>query len=54
MVIGTDDAGVFGTTLGDELNWVTAHTDKRSLREQLIATAWDSRSEVLSGRARTT
>lgn len=42
--------GSFGTTLAAELNWVTAHSDKRSRREQLIATAWDSRSEVLSGR----
>ncbi len=50
VVIGTDDAGVFGTTLVDELDWVATHTGEPGLRDLLIATAWDSRSEVLSAR----
>lgn len=50
VVIGTDDAGVFGTMLIDELDWVAAHVGMPWLREQLIATAWNSRSEILSAR----
>lgn len=51
VVVSSDDPGIFGTTLNDELDWVCEHTGGGAdLRQQLIATAWASRSEVLSGR----
>lgn len=51
LVVATDDPGIFGITLADELDWVCQHTDQgAALRQQLIDTAWTSRSEVLSGR----
>lgn len=55
VVVASDDPGIFGTTLDAELDWVCTHTGGGDeLRDRLIATAWDSRSEVLSGRTATT
>lgn len=52
VVVSSDDPGIFGTTLNAELDWVCEHTGGGDdLRHQLIATAWASRSELLSGRA---
>lgn len=51
IVVSSDDPGMFGTTLNAELDWVCAHTGGGDdLRRELMATAWASRSEVLSGR----
>ncbi|HEY7592001.1 MAG TPA: hypothetical protein VH969_02500 [Actinophytocola sp.] len=51
VVVSSDDPGIFGTTLGDELDWVCRHADGGAeLREHLVETAWRSRSEVLTGR----
>lgn len=51
VVVSSDDPGIFGTTLHDELDWVCRHTGGGAeLREHLVETAWASRSEVLTGR----
>jgi adenosine deaminase len=51
VVISTDDPGIFGITLNDELDWVCTHTGGGAeLRRELLDTAWRSRSEVLTGR----
>jgi adenosine deaminase len=51
VVVSCDDPGVFGTTLPEELDWVCRHTGGgEELRRELVATAWRSRSEVLTGR----
>ena len=51
VVVSSDDPGIFGTTLADELDWVCMHTGGGAeLRSELIETAWRSRSELLSGR----
>lgn len=50
-VVSSDDPGTFGTTLDEELDWVCEQTrGGTELRQKLIETAWNSRSEVLSGR----
>ncbi len=51
VVVASDDPGIFDTTLRDELDWVTKAAGlepdaARRLRQQ----AWESRSEVVSGR----
>ncbi len=51
FVIATDDPGIFGTTLADELAWVTQHHDVTDdAMAHIIDLAWSSRSEVLTGR----
>lgn len=51
FVVSSDDPGIFGTTLSAELDWVCEHTGGGAeLRRELLRRAWDSRSEVLSGR----
>ena len=51
FVVSSDDPGIFGTTLSEELDWVCEHTGGGAeLRRELLRRAWDSRSEVLSGR----
>jgi hypothetical protein len=51
VVVGSDDPGIFGTTLIDELDWVTAAAGLgEDGRRQLIANAWRYRSEVMVGR----
>jgi adenosine deaminase len=51
VVVASDDPGIFGTTLADELDWVSAATGGGAqLREHLVDTAWRSRSELLTGR----
>jgi hypothetical protein len=51
VVVGSDDPGIFGTTLADELDWVaeTAGLDVDGRRE-LIDASWRYRSEVMVGR----
>jgi adenosine/AMP deaminase-like protein len=52
VVVASDDPGIFGTTLHDELDWVCQQTGGGTeLRRHLMSTAWHSRSEVLTGRA---
>lgn len=54
VAVSSDDPGIFGTTLADELDRVCRHaTSGDDLRGELIATAWNSRSEILTGRRRT-
>ncbi|HEY1179172.1 MAG TPA: hypothetical protein VGF17_23710 [Phytomonospora sp.] len=51
FVVSSDDPGIFGTTLSEELDWVCEHTGGGpELRRELLRRAWDARSEVLSGR----
>lgn len=51
VVISTDDPGSFDVTLDDELEWVRETVGAGAdLRQQLLQTAWLSRSEVLAGR----
>jgi adenosine deaminase len=52
VVVSSDDPGIFGTTLEAELQWVCDNYDPESteLRDVLVRTAWESRSELLSGR----
>lgn len=51
FVVSSDDPGIFGTTLSEELDWVCEHTGGGAeLRRELLRRAWDARSEVLSGR----
>jgi len=53
VVVASDDPGIFGTTLRDELAWVAEHADLGAAGvDALIARAWASRSERLSGRER--
>lgn len=52
FVVSSDDPGIFGTTLSAELDWVCEQTrGGAELRSQLLRRAWESRSEVLSGRS---
>ncbi|HSX30883.1 MAG TPA: hypothetical protein VLE99_03115, partial [Candidatus Saccharimonadales bacterium] len=54
VVIASDDPGMFGITLQDELDWVTQTVkDTSRLRDTLISNAYHSRSEVLSDREST-
>lgn len=53
VVIASDDPGIFGTTLRDELAWAAAHAGlSAEEHEALAAGAWRCRSELLSGRER--
>lgn len=51
VVVGSDDPGIFGVTLADEIDWVVeaAGLDDDA-RHDLIENAWRYRSEVLTGR----
>lgn len=52
FVVSSDDPGIFGTTLSAELDWVCAQTGGGAeLRTELLQRAWESRSEILSGRS---
>lgn len=52
FVVSSDDPGIFGTTLSAELDWVCGQTGGGAdLRHELLRRAWESRSEVLSGRS---
>ena len=51
FVIASDDPGIFGTTLADEMAWASEHhllTD--DTMERIVDLSWSSRSEVLTGR----
>jgi adenosine deaminase len=51
VVVNTDDPGIFGITLDGEFDWVCdQYPDDPGLRDRLVRSAWDSRSEVLTGR----
>jgi hypothetical protein len=51
FVVSSDDPGIFGVTLDDELDWVCEHTSGGAeLRRELVRAGWAHRSEVLSGR----
>ncbi|MGK5530948.1 hypothetical protein [Streptomyces sp. URMC 129] len=51
VAVSSDDPGLFGTTLADEVDWVCHHTGGGpDLRDHLIGPAWHSRSEALTGR----
>jgi adenosine deaminase len=53
VVVASDDPGIFGTTLRDELAWVAEHAELDAAAvDELIARAWASRSERLTGRER--
>jgi hypothetical protein len=51
VVVSSDDPGIFGVTLADEIDWVvTAAGLDNDGRRELVDAAWRSRSEVLTGR----
>ncbi|MBI2395754.1 MAG: hypothetical protein HYV09_39680 [Deltaproteobacteria bacterium] len=53
VVIASDDPGIFGTTLRDELAWAAAHAGlSAEEHDALAAGAWRYRSERLTGRDR--
>lgn len=52
FIVASDDPGIFGVTLQDEIDWVVDQLKlDQEERELLIQRAWDSQSELLSGRA---
>ena len=54
FVIGSDDPGIFDTTLADEISWVVDAAKLGSgAFEELVGRGWQYRSEVLSGREHT-
>lgn len=51
FVIASDDPGIFGVTLADEIAWVGEHHQVSSdMMEHILDLTWSSRSEVLTGR----
>ncbi len=51
FVVASDDPGIFDTTVRDELDWVAREAGLApGAVESLVERAWNSRSEVLSGR----
>ena len=51
FIIATDDPGIFGTTLADELAWVMEHHHvAHDAMERIVDLSWASRSEVVTGR----
>lgn len=53
VVVASDDPGIFGTTLAQELAWVQQNARlSDDEQEQLVRNAWLYRSEVLTGRER--
>ena len=51
FVIASDDPGIFGTTLADEIAWVSErHQLPDDAMEHIVDLSWSSRSEVLTGR----
>jgi len=53
FVVASDDPGIFDTTVRNELDWVTREAGlEAGAVEDLIARAWRSRSEILTGRER--
>lgn len=51
FVVASDDPGILGTTLADELAWIGTHAGHDDVAlAQLAARAWECRSEVLAGR----
>lgn len=53
VVVASDDPGIFGTTLREELDWV-ARNARLTAEEhsELLWNAWEYRSEILTGRER--
>jgi hypothetical protein len=52
VVVGTDDPGLLGITLADELRWIQMAVGEPTIVDVLRQRAWESRSEVMSGRLR--
>ncbi len=51
FVIASDDPGIFGMTLADEINWVCEHRRlPDDVAAHIVDRSWSSRSEVLTGR----
>ena len=51
FVIATDDPGILGVTLSDEIAWVAEHNHVADdAMAHIIDLSWSSRSEVLTGR----
>ena len=53
FVVASDDPGIMGIRLVDEIEWVVQQLGlEEAGRQGLLDAAWSSRSEVLSGRHR--
>ena len=51
FIIASDDPGIFGTTLADEIAWVIEHNQlPDDAMEHIVDLSWSSRSEILTGR----
>ena len=51
FVIASDDPGIFGTTLANEIAWVAKrHQLPNDVLDRIVELSWASRSEVLTGR----
>jgi adenosine deaminase len=51
VVVGSDDPGIFGVTLAEEIDWVVAAAGlDEDARRQLIDAGWRYRSELMVGR----
>nr|MBA3654624.1 hypothetical protein [Actinomycetota bacterium] len=51
VVVGSDDPGIFGVTLAEEIDWVVAAADLGDEgRAELVDNGWRYRSEVMTGR----
>ena len=52
ITIASDDPGIFGVTLADEIAWVTEHHRlSEEMAEHIVDLSWSSRSEALTGRS---
>ena len=51
FVVASDDPGIFGTTLADEIDWVVQAADlSADAYDEIAKRSWRYRSEVLTGR----
>ena len=51
FIIASDDPGIFGTTLADEIAWVIEHNQlPDDAMEHIVDLSWSCRSEILTGR----
>jgi adenosine deaminase len=51
VVVGSDDPGIFGVTLEEEIDWIVAAADlDADARHDLVENGWRYRREMMTGR----